>query len=141
MVELNPSLSNKAPPNGILPVMHKIKDAYLLWHGFYRELPKEHRYSFGLYIDKLFVEIIEAIAAATFLFKSEKLPYDRQSIKKFDTLKILLIILWETKSLDNKKYIALSIKLEEIGKNLGGWSGQLIKQNSPEFSNKKTGEK
>jgi hypothetical protein len=49
------------------------------------------------------------------------------------------MILWETKSLDDKKYIALSIKLDEVGANLGGWSGQLAKsveqardkQNSP----------
>ena len=48
-----------------------------------------------------------------------------------DTLKILLMVLWETKSLDNKKYIALSNKIEETGKMLGGWRGQLEKQNSP----------
>ena len=48
------------------------------------------------------------------------------------------MILWETKSLDNKKYIALSLKIEEIGKMLGGWSGQLAKQNSP---SNKVGEK
>ena len=47
------------------------------------------------------------------------------------------MILWESKSLDNKKYIAISLKLDEIGRNLGGWSGQLAKQNSPV----KTGEK
>jgi len=39
--------------------------------------------------------------------------------------------MWETKSLDNKKYIALSLPLDEIGKMLGGWNGQLTKQNSP----------
>ena len=41
------------------------------------------------------------------------------------------MILWETKSLDNKKYIALSEKVSEIEKMLGGWNGQLTKQNSP----------
>lgn len=41
------------------------------------------------------------------------------------------MILWETKSIDNKKYIALSEKINGIGKMLGGWNGQLIKQNSP----------
>jgi hypothetical protein len=45
-------------------------------------------------------------------------------------LKIFLMILWETKSLDNKKYIALSEKLNEIGRNLGGWHGKLLKENS-----------
>lgn len=41
------------------------------------------------------------------------------------------MILWETKSLDDKKYIALSEQLHETGKMLGGWNGQLTKQNSP----------
>lgn len=78
----------------------------------------------------MFVEIIEAIAQAGFLSRQEKAPYVRLAIRKTDTLKILLMVLWETKSLDNKKYIALSEKIEEIGKMLGGWNGQLIKQNS-----------
>ena len=50
-------------------------------------------------------------------------------------MKILAMILWETNSLNDKKYIALSVKLDEIGRNLGGWLGQLetqlVKQNSP----------
>lgn len=124
-----------------MPVLHKIKDAYLLWHVYYQELPKIHRSSFGYRIDTLFVEIIEAVAAANFLSPQEKHPYVRLAIKKLDALKILLMILWETKSLDNKKYIALSVKLDEIGKNLGGWNGQLIKQNSPESTIRRTGEK
>jgi hypothetical protein len=87
----------------------------------------------------LFVETIEAIVTASFLSQQEKHPYIRLAIRKLDTLKILLMILWETKSLNDKKYIALSVKLDEIGRNLGGWSGQLAKsldntrdkQNSP----------
>ena len=47
------------------------------------------------------------------------------------------MVLWETKSLDDKRYIALSEKIEEIGRMLGGWNGQFVKQNSPV----KTGEK
>ncbi|HEY4500555.1 MAG TPA: hypothetical protein VJH25_02055 [Candidatus Paceibacterota bacterium] len=37
------------------------------------------------------------------------------------------MILWETKSLDDKKYIALSATIEEFGRMLGGWNGQLSK--------------
>ena len=68
---------------------------------------------------------------ACFLVRAEKLPYVRRAIQKLDTTKVFLLILWETKSLDDKKYINLSKPLEEIGKMLGGWNGQLIKQNSP----------
>lgn len=103
----------------------------MLWYGYYQTIPKAHRHSLGFKIDSLFVESIEAISVASFLTKEEKHPWVRLAIRKIDTVKILLMVLWETKSLDNKKYIALSIPLEEISKMLGGWNGQLSKQNSP----------
>jgi hypothetical protein len=73
---------------------------------------------------------MEYIAIASFLSKEEKQPYIKVAIRKIDTLRVLLMVLWETKSIDNKKYTILSIKIEEIGKMLGGWNGQYIKQNS-----------
>jgi hypothetical protein len=78
------------------------------------------------------VDIIESIAIAGFLKSEEKPPYVKLAIRKTDTVKIFLMILWETKSLDNKKYIALSQKICEIGRMLGGWNGRLSKQNSPD---------
>ena len=114
-----------------MPVLQKLKDTYLVWYNYYSIIPKVHRYSLGEKIDKLFVEGVEAIITASFLNQSEKLPYVRLAIRKVDTLKIFLMILWETKSMDNKKYIELSVKLDEVGRNLGGWCGQILKQNSP----------
>ena len=61
----------------------------------------------------------------------EKLPYVRAAIRKADTLKILLMILWENNSLRDNPYLSLSLKIDELGKMLGGWSGQLKKKNSP----------
>ena len=103
---------------------------YVVWHEYHSTLPKTQRYSLGQKVDDLFIELIEAVSTAAFLSREEKLPYVRISIRKLDTLKILAMILWETKALDNKKYIALSLPLNEIGKMLGGWNGQLVKQNS-----------
>jgi hypothetical protein len=108
-----------------------VKSSYLIWTTFYQILPKIHKYSLGQKIDNIFIEIIEAISVASFLSKEEKHPWVRLAIRKVDTLKILLMILWEIKSIDDKKYIALSVGIDEIGKMLGGWNGQLIKQNSP----------
>ncbi|MEK7479870.1 MAG: four helix bundle protein [Patescibacteria group bacterium] len=73
---------------------------------------------------------MEAISAAAFLPRDEKMPYVRLATRKNDTIKLLLMVLWETKSLDNKKYAVLSERMDEIGKMLGGWQGQLKKQNS-----------
>ena len=124
-------MSYSTPPPAILPVLQKVKSAYLLWHSYHQALPKIQRYSLGQRIDTSFIEIIEAITTASFLNREEKLPYVRRAIQKLDALKILLMVLWETKALDNKKYGALSAPLDEIGKMLGGWNGQLQKQNSP----------
>lgn len=119
------------PRTNFLPVLTKTKSTYILWFSYYTKLDKTHRYTLGQKIDNLFIEIIEAIAIATFLDKTEKQPWVRLAIRKLDTIKVLLLILFETKSLDNKKYIYLSESIEEIGKMLGGWNGQLTKQNSP----------
>lgn len=110
-----------------------------MWHEYKQDLTKADRFSLGLRVDVLFIETIEAIASATFLSPLEKLPYVRLATRKMETIKILLLVLWETRSLIDKKYIDLSLKLETIGKMLGGWNGQLTKltqqaqpkQNSP----------
>lgn len=72
------------------------------------------------------------ISQAIFLKKNEKQPYVRVGVRKIDTIKILLMVLWESKTLNDKKYMNISLKIEEIGKMLGGWNGQLTKQNSPD---------
>jgi len=93
--------------------------------------PKTTRYSLGIKTDVLFIEIFESISTATFTAKTEKSPWVRRAIIKLDTLKGLLRVAWEIKSLDNKKYITLSEQLSEIGRQLGGWHNQIVKQNSP----------
>ncbi len=114
-----------------MPVIRKIKNTYILWHECHSILPKTHKYSFGNRIDELFVEAIESTVSAIFLVGQEKAQYVRAAIRKVDTLKVLLLLLWETKSLNDNRYAALSEKIDEVGRMLGGWSGQLAKQNSP----------
>jgi hypothetical protein len=111
-------------------LLQKTKELYIIWYAYFQILPKPHRYTLGQKIDNLLLAIIESITTASFLPPTEKLPYVRLAIRKNDTLKIFLMILWETKSIDNKKYILLSKHVSQIGKMLGGWNGQLSKRNS-----------
>jgi len=127
MAELNSP--RVTPPQRPLPLLERIKGTYILWHEYHSTLPKTHRYSLGLRIDELFIEAIEAVSAAAFLSRDEKMPYVRLAVRKVDTLKLLIMVLWETKSLDTKKYAILSERIDEVGKMLGGWQGQLKKQN------------
>jgi len=72
-------------------------------------------------IDSLFIEIIELLFVASYLGKQEKLPYLQKAIRKLDVLKFFFQVSWEIKALDNKKYISISERLNEIGRMLGGW--------------------
>ena len=116
--------------------MEILKSTYILWQDYLIKIPKTSRYTLAETIDKYFIQTIESILIASFLEKQEKQPFVRKAIISLDTLKFLLYILWEIKALDTKKYAVLSEPLATAGKQLGGWHGQLVKQNSP-----KSGEK
>ena len=81
-------------------------------------------------IDQTFVYLLELIFIAGSLPKNKKLPYVQKAVGQLDLLKFFLQISWEIKALDNKKYIAISEPLGEIGKMLGGWHRNLIKETS-----------
>jgi len=104
-----------------LSLIQKLVQAYKLWHGFLPNFSKDSRYTIGTKIDSLFLETIELIIKATYSDKVEKLVSLKNASVKLDLLKFFLQIAWEIKSLDNKKYILISEKLDEIGKMLGGW--------------------
>ena len=65
--------------------------------------------------------MIEFIIRGGHSDKTIKLISLNNASTKLDFLKFFLQLAWEIKTLDNKKYIALSEKLNEIGKMLGGW--------------------
>ena len=107
-----------------------MKSVYTLWQSYTSTFPKTSRYTLAQTIDKYLIQTIESILVASFLEKQEKQPFVKKAIISLDTTKFLLYMLWEIKALDTKKYIALSEPLTEAGKQLGGWHGQLVKQNS-----------
>jgi len=117
------------PPSGVLPVLQKLVASYKLWQSYLPHFPKTSRYTLGEKIDSLFVEVVENSVVASYLSRQEKLPSIRQGLLKLDVLKFFLQVAWEIKALDNKRYIALSEKLNEIGKMLGGWNRQASREN------------
>lgn len=69
----------------------------------------------------MLLELIEYTIQASYADKIEKITALKRASLKLDFLKFFLQISWEVKSLDNKKYISISEKLNEVGKMLGGW--------------------
>jgi hypothetical protein len=64
---------------------------------------------------------LENIFISIYLPQETKISRLIIAISKLDGIKFFLQIAWENKCLSNEKYLALSEKLEEIGKMLGGW--------------------
>lgn len=110
-----------------LSLTQKLISIYKLWHEFIPHFPKTSRNTLGLKIDGLFLEILELVFKGAYLTKQEKIICVKRASVKLDLLKFFLQMSWEVKSLDNKKYILFSEKLNEIGRMLGGWIKQLEK--------------
>lgn len=92
--------------------------------------PKTSRYTLGTKIDGLIIETAGLLFTASWKKEALKLPYLQKSEIKIDELKFFLRFAWEITVLDDKKYIALSKLVDEIGKMLGGWQRQIEKKNS-----------
>lgn len=124
---LHQKFVNGQPDSNDLPIITKFSSAYKLWHSYLVHLPRLTRFTLGTKIDGYFIDCLELSLSAGYAPRETKSAYLRKLSTKLDCLKFFLKILWELKSLDNKKYITLSSQLAEIGKMIGGWL-KLFKQ-------------
>jgi hypothetical protein len=104
---------------------------YKLWHDFLPHVPKDFRYSLGAKIDRSLIETTELLFIASYLNPQEKIPYLRKANVRLDVAKFFLQILWEVNGLDMKKYVSLSEKLDEVGRELGGWISGILSKSKP----------
>lgn len=114
----------------VLPIIQRFIAIYKLWDELRNNFPKKSRYTLGAKIDAIFLDTIELLFMAGMLSRSQKLPVLQKSSGRLDLLKFFLQLSWELKVLDNKKYIALSEPLNDIGKMLGGWIRNVDKETS-----------
>jgi len=59
------------------------------------------------------------------VYLQEKLGLLIDASAKFEVLKMLFRVARDLKMLDNKKYLSLETRIQEIGKMLGGWMRSL----------------
>lgn len=111
-----------------MPVILKLSLIYKVWNEYLLHFPRNSKFTLGTKIDNCLIESIESTIIATYLGKSQKIPYLRKSLTKIDLAKFFLNVCWENKILDNKKYIHLSEQLNEIGKMLNGWLKKIEKE-------------
>jgi hypothetical protein len=95
-------------------------------------MPRVSRYTTGARIENHFLDLLELIYKAYYASMENKNAVIVQSISKNDIIKYLLQIAFENKLVKEKEYLALSSKLHEVGKILGGWKkGIEVKLKTP----------
>ena len=67
------------------------------------------------------INIVELFLEAGYSKSFNKAPILEKASVKLNTLRFLIRLMKDTKSLDNKKYICLQEMIDEIGRMLGGW--------------------
>lgn len=115
------------PPPAIPLVLVRAKESYQLWHDSLMHLKRSDRYTTGAKIDAIFLSLLELIFKACFAHdKFEKISIISHAITQSDLLMFFLQIAWEHKIIDHKKYGALILPLDEVGRMLGGWKRSLV---------------
>lgn len=107
----------------------RAKEVYYSWHERLVHIKRLDRYTIGGRIDEIFLSLLELIFQSSFAFdKFEKLSLVTRAIGKCDLLKFFLQLGWEQKILPHKLYGELTLKLDEVGRMLGGWKKSLIEK-------------
>lgn len=114
-------------------VLQRIKEGYLLWLTIIPHMPKGSRYTIGARIENKFLDLLELSYLAYFAEKNKKSEKISQCILILDTLKFLISVAWESRLISNRHCQDIAVKLDEVGKMMGGWKNSLA---NPEKKNR-----
>ena len=112
---------------GLPVVIVREKEAYALWLALHKDFPKVERFGVGQKIEQSFLGVLEYTFTAAYLPSKQKIILLGKTISKMDVLKFFPQLAWESKLIPTEKYANLSMRLEEIGRMLGGWRKGLQK--------------
>ena len=96
-------------------------------------IAKGSRYTLGARIENKFLDLLELSYAAYFTPREQKAEKLSACILRLDTLKFLISVAWEGRIISNRQCEDVALKLDEIGKILGGWRKSL---DNPERKNR-----
>lgn len=104
-----------------------------MWLNIIPHIAKTSRYTLGTRIENKFLDLLELSYITYFTEKDKKQEKLSECILLLDTLKYLISVSWEGKIISNKHFEEIALKLDEVGKMLGGWRNSL---NNPQKKNR-----
>jgi hypothetical protein len=107
-----------------------MKETYLFWNSIHKNFPRVERLGLGNKIEQSFLSVLELTFLLSYAPIDQKIALITRAISKLDVVKFFSQLAWEAKLIPTKKYSEFSIKLEEMGRQLGGWKKGLETKNS-----------
>ena len=118
-------------------VIIKEKESYTFWQKLHRDFPRVERLGIGQKIENLFLSVLEMTFSSAYLPSEPKIISLGKTMSRLDVLKFLSKSLGKNKLISTEQHIELSQKLEEIGRQLGGWKKGLKQNSRPKRREKK----
>lgn len=103
------------------PIFHKLYDLYKLLHFYQGLIPKSQRYSLWLKCENTTLTLLEILIEIGHKKDNEKIKSLYMISDKLDVLKVLFRLAKDTRTIDDKQYLAIQTIIQEIGKMVGGW--------------------
>jgi four helix bundle protein len=104
-----------------IPLFHQTYALYKLIDAYSLGIPKAKRYTLWNRCETAVLTILESIIAAGHYFGEKQLETLRTASIELDLLKVFIRLAKETHCIDSKQYLEIEMKVQEIGKMLGGW--------------------
>lgn len=102
-----------------LKIFEKTYELILWIYPAVNKFPKTQRFVLGQQIENTMLNLLKGIIQAN--AERSKLPYLKQVSVELDKLRILIRLSKDLKFINIKQYEFAVIKINEIGKMLGGW--------------------
>lgn len=104
-----------------IPIFHKIYDLYKLLHSYHTRIPKSERYTLWQRCENTTLALLETLIETGHRKGEERLNTLYAMSNKLDLLKVLIRLAKDTRTIDNKQYLAIQEILQEVGRMIGGW--------------------
>jgi hypothetical protein len=90
-------------------------------HGYQRSIPKLERFTLWQKCENSALTVLEGLLQVGYVPPERRADLLTKISAHVDMLRVFLRLAHDTKTIDQKKYIALQATTDEIGRMLGGW--------------------
>ncbi len=111
-----------------MPVVLKLKEAYLAWQTALPHVSKARRQTIAARIDAALLDTLEYAFRAEYLSGERKMGALETSIARLDVAKFFLLVGWECNAITSAQHFRIAGVLVDASKMLVGWRSYLEKK-------------